>query len=334
MKCGVQSMRGRVPCRMNEQSDASVSIAKSVALILPIHSSRFAFLSKLHRLTHSTIQNNTIMLEAPIATPSYITIPAAEEQETKSVALPSCLKSWGSTRRSHASHRGCLVRFNEKLSVVHEAPIELINCVSDLAERRSIWYNGNDIRRMKQACVAVIARIDAQQPVPRAIEEDWQTGSTSTRGLEFGTQTGKQRKRATKQFHRLILQEQARVWHQHSDPEEEQQGATALLATKAQEASAASVQLALEMAIQDAAFVCRYVENVPRVITAPQRSSPAVVMLLRRIWKAARRQGHPQHHQQRRSSLLQRYRNKTTISSDTRPRCDTESTTTIVVATP
>ena len=230
-------------------------------------------------------------------------------------SLRSCFRSSASLT-SESRH----VRLAEDARV-HLPPVQLVETLQNVEERRSIWYNGNDIRRMKQSCVSVISKLDAKQPVPQAVESDWLGGTTSVRGLEFGTREGQQRKRVSLQYQRIVLQEQARL---RQEAQQEPHAVETALAATAQEASRASTQLAQDLAIQDASFICEYVENVhsdnyPRAITR-RRRSPAVVAWVRRWYRAAKQARRAQTHMASKKML-----------EDGRPRCDTESTFTIMV---
>ena len=210
--------------------------------------------------------------------------------------------------------------------IFHEPPAALQQALASPDIRRTLWYTGSDIRRIKQAAVPVLTRLDNNKSVSHAIEVDWRTGTTSVRGLEFGSRAGQQRKRATRQFQRLVLQEQARLRQ-----EEQDEDAVSILAACASQAALPAVHLALDLAIEDAAFVCQYVENVARVVTAPVRSPPIVVMVLRRMVQSARhnmQRQKSQRHLNRRAGLQ-----KTKSGSALRVRCDTESTTTIMACT-
>ena len=225
------------------------------------------------------------------------------------------------------------VRVNGDEPQVHLPPSQLVETLQNDEERRSIWYNGNDIRRMKQACVKVITKLDADQPVPQAVETDWVGGTTSIRGLEFGTRVGKQRKRSTLQFRQFVLQEQARL-RQKQESSSSDVITTALAAT-AQEASQVSTHLAQELAIQDAAFVCDYVENVDDTyhshgtIAASNflqgRQPSAMIRWVRRWYRAIKLARYRAEQRQRQQTCTNK------MCDDGRPRCDTESTFTIIV---
>lgn len=260
-----------------------------------------------------------------MTTPTFVDISDSNESSSSSLRR-SCFRSTCSSGCSSNRGERRRVRLDADEPAVHLPPSQLVETLQDAEERRSIWYSGNDIRRMKQACVPVISKLDANQPVPRAVEVDWLQGNTSTRGLEFGTREGRQRKRASLQFQRLVLQEQLRS-RQHQEGQEEKDASMALAAA-ARTASQAATLRAQELAIQDSAFVCEYVENVsaedylPSTTTRPRRS-PAVVAWVRRWFRAAR---------QARRTVVQTSRKKTLEEDeDGRPRCDTESTLTIMV---
>jgi hypothetical protein len=199
-----------------------------------------------------------------------------------------------------------------------------------------LWYTGNDIRRMEQACVPVITKLDAYQPVSQAIEVDWVNGSTSTRGLEFGTKEGQERMRATRQHLRLVLEEQARlllVNEQDPAVEEEkkdnainnEEKKMELIAATSLQASQLSTERALQVAVQDADFVCSYIENVHHSSFASHRhqSSGPLAIFVWKLLRAAQRKW-----------LLRKVNHQisTTITKgcNGRGRCDTESTATLM----
>ena len=273
----------------------------------------------------------SLQVEATVATPEFVTVPLQQQEQEQQPRSPlrSCLAgSFCST--TTPSSRALLsrrVRLAESAPVVHEPPQVALSSSStstssllqDNSSTTSLWYTGAEIRRIKQAAVPVLSRLDHNQSVPAAIEVNWQTGTTSTRGLEFGSKAGQQRKRAALQFQRLVLQEQARLRHdyRHNPQEAAQQ-----LAACAAAAALPAVDLALQIAVDDAAFVCNYIENVvvPRLVAAP--TPPVVLIVARRLWKAAR-QGVRQRRQ--RQNVPQKWDHQ-------RARCDTESTTTIMAA--
>uniref|UniRef100_A0A7S3PCX4 Uncharacterized protein n=1 Tax=Amphora coffeiformis TaxID=265554 RepID=A0A7S3PCX4_9STRA len=260
-------------------------------------------------------------------TPTFVDISVNNNanNENESPSLRSCFRS-NSIASSCSEVERRRVRLEEQGPIVHLPPAQLVETLQNAEDRRSIWYNGNDIRRMKQAAVKVIAQLDANQIVPQAVETDWLSGTTSVRGLEFGTRVGQERKRSTRQFQRVVLQEQERLRLQ----EEELLGdaATTALATTAQEASQASTQLAQELAIQDAAFVCDYVENVPGVTStaasSQSRRRRLLVQWVRRWVRAARKAVQQQQTHKNNHNKM--------FCEDGRPRCDTESTFTIMVS--
>ena len=256
---------------------------------------------------------------ATMDAPSFVTLTMSEEDNSS--ALRSCFGSSSSSvsLHSNASNGSRRVRLKEAIKS-YDPPAALKECLANKEERQLLWYTGNDIRRMKQSCVSVIMRIDRDQPVPQAVESDWQDGTTSTRGLEFGTLEGKHRMRAAKQFQRIVLEEQARLEEEDQDslPPQEK---SAILAAASQQASQPSIHRALDTAVQDADFVCQYIENSPHgsLTTPTQRSGIQPIAFVRRIILAAR---------QRR--VFVKANRQTAICCDGRLRCDTESTATLM----
>lgn len=199
---------------------------------------------------------------------------------------------------------------------------------------------------MKQACVPVITKLDAQLPVPRAVEVDWVNGSTSTRGLEFGTKEGQARMRATRKYLTVVLEEQARLVQLETPTKEQDEEPSVeaapgvpdrtkdktmedLIAAASLQASQPSIERALQMAVQDADFVCSFIENIHHSSFTPQnrhhRTTP--LALMRKVVQAVQRK------------WVLRKANPPTAATftstkcyyDRRHRCDTESTATLMV---